>query len=239
MNDLYKVWEKDYFEQYAICALDVLLKGFSNFQKGESPDYFTDTVGLEVTRAITTTEGEIDAFWREYHDKRLQEISQKQLGKMGFVDPPVSEDNILYRQSSKNNGALLYYKPKNTDDLLLFARIGSLKKISAEDIKNAVVKKLKKLNSNYCVKSENDLALLVPEQLNYIWEQEYIVNETLETAIDQVRDIYKKKEYEHYFNYLYLIFLDNLFVIDTKEWKFERKIISQTNLEEIYLRLNK
>ena len=98
---------------------------------------------------------------------------------------------------------------------------------------------MKKLNSNYCVKSENDLALLVPEQLNYIWEQEYIVNETLETAIDQVRDIYKKKEYEHYFNYLYLIFLDNLFVIDTKEWKFERKIISQTNLEEIYLRLNK
>ena len=89
------------------------------------------------------------------------------------------------------------------------------------------------------MKSENDLALLVPEQLNYIWEQEYIVNETLETAIDQVRDIYKKKEYEHYFNYLYLIFLDNLFVIDTKEWKFERKIISQTNLEEIYLRLNK
>lgn len=98
---------------------------------------------------------------------------------------------------------------------------------------------MKKLNSNYCVKSENDLVLLVPEQLNYIWEQEYIVNETLETAIDQVRDIYKKKEYEHYFNYLYLIFLDNLFVIDTKEWKFERKIISQTNLEEIYLRLNK
>ena len=128
MNALYKVWGKDYFEQYAICALDVLLKGFSNFQKGESPDYFTDTVGLEVTRAITTTEGEIDAFWEKYHDKRLQEISQKQLGKMGFVDPPVSEDNILYRQSSKNNGALLYYKPKNTDDLLLFARIGSLKK---------------------------------------------------------------------------------------------------------------
>ena len=158
---------------------------------------------------------------------------------MGFVDPPVSENNIFYRQTSKNNGALLYYKPKNTDDLLLFARIGSLKKISAEDIKNAVDKKLKKLNSNYCVKPENDLALLVTEQLNYIWEQEYIVNETLETAIEQVQNIYKKKEYEHYFNYLYLIFLDNLFVIDTKEWKFERKIISQTNLEEIYLRLNK
>lgn len=239
MNALYKVWGKDYFEQYAICALDVLLKGFSNFQKGESPDYFTDTVGLEVTRAITTTEGEIDAFWEKYHDKRLQEISQKQLGKMGFVDPPVSEDNILYRQSSKNNGALLYYKPKNTDDLLLFARISSFKAISAEDIKNAVDKKLKKLNSNYCVKPENDLALLVPEQLNYIWEQEYIVNETLETAIEQVRNIYEKKEYEHYFNYLYLIFLDNLFVIDTKEWKFERKIISQTNLEENFLRLNK
>lgn len=239
MNDLYKVLEKDYFEQYAICALDVLLKGFSDFQKGESPDYFTDTVGLEVTRAISTVEGKIDAFWREYHDKRLQEIPQKQLKKMGFVDLPVSEDNILYRQSSKNNGALLYYKPKNTDDLLLFARIGSLKTISAEDIKNAVDKKLKKLNSNYCVKPENDLALLVPEQLNYIWGQEYIVSETIETAIEQIRNIYKKKEYEHYFNCLYLIFWDNLFVIDTKEWGFERKIISQTNLDEIYLRLNK
>lgn len=234
-----RVEKKVLCEQYAICVLDILLKGFSNFQKGESPDFFTDTVGLEVTKAISTVEGEIDAVWRKYHDKRFQEIPQKQLKKMGFVDPPVSENNIFYRQTSKNNGALLYYKPKNTDDLLLFARIGSLKKISAEDIKNAVDKKLKRLNSNYCVKPENDLALLVTEQLNYIWEQEYIVNETLETAIEQVQNIYKKKEYEHYFNYLYLIFLDNLFVINTVEWTFERKIISQTNLDEIYSRLNK
>ena len=158
---------------------------------------------------------------------------------MGFVAPPVSENNIFYRQSSKNNGTLLYYRPKNTENLLLFARIGSLKTISAEDVKNAVDKKLKKLNSNYCVKPENDLALLVPEQLNYICVERDIVKETLEAAIEQIRNIYNKKEYAYYFNYLYLIFLDNLFVINTKEWKFKRKIISTRERDRIHTEMSK
>ena len=234
-----QVENKTLCEQYAICVLDVLLKGFSNFQKGESPDYFNDSVGIEITKAISTVEGEIDAFWRKYHDKRLQEIPQKQLQKMGFVAPPVSENIIFYRQSSKNNGTLLYYRPKNTENLLLFARIGSLKTISAEDVKNAVDKKLKKLNSNYCVKPENDLALLVPEQLNYICVERDIVKETLEAAIEQIRNIYNKKEYAYYFNYLYLIFLDNLFVINTKEWKFKRKIISTRERDRIHTEMSK
>lgn len=233
-----QVEKKKFYEQYAICTLDVLLKGFSNFQKGESPDYFNESVGLEITRAISTAEGEIDAFFTKYCNKFLTEINQEQLKKLGFVEYPSSENGIYYQQRNKKNDVLLYYKPKNTDDLLLCAHMNLLKPISSEDIRNAVDKKIKKLNSNYCVKPKNDLVLLVSEQLNYICNKEYFVNKIVRTYIEQIKGIYDDEKYTLYFDNLYLIFWDNLFVIDTKKWTLDQKTISQENLNEIYSKLD-
>ena len=61
--DKKKILNKEYYENFALNALKLYDPDkFSGMEKHESPDWICDNIGLEVTRAISQEDGNLDAF---------------------------------------------------------------------------------------------------------------------------------------------------------------------------------
>lgn len=224
---------KESYENFAKNALEYYFSDkFSNLQKFESPDWVNEKVGVEVTRAITTNEGCIDAFFKKNKGKKYVDLPQKQLNNMGFnTEPSKSNITIFYEQRSKSNGTLSYIKNQESD-LILFALTGGFGLVSdcSIAITNAVKNKIEKLNSQYLIKDENDLVVLIDEQLNYFVGQDEIIDETLRETIKRLSSLKQGTESKIEFDYIYLIFFDNIFVVDFKTLDYTRTIITADRL---------
>ena len=55
---------------------------------------------------------------------------------------------------------------------------------------NAVKRKLEKLNNNYDLLEENNLAIIVQEQLDYVGLGNIIIDEVVESIIDKIKSLY-------------------------------------------------
>ncbi len=231
------MWSKEEYEKYAISVLGLFYPEIINMIKGESPDYNNTSIGIEVTRAITTKNGEVDAFWKKHNGMRFQDLSQKQLKKMGFNVLPVQVDSrdLLYVQKSFQNGSLYYYKEKGTDELILFIYFGRLtsNEATSDDIMRAISVKLKKLNNNYKLFSRNDLCILIQEQLNYCACQEEIIDDLMGLVISSVKRLINKSNQNKKYDNIFLLFLDNLFRISTETWEYERNVITQDCINQV------
>ncbi|MBQ9227469.1 MAG: hypothetical protein IJ168_01455 [Eubacterium sp.] len=231
------MWNKNDYEEYAISILGFFYPNVTNMIKGEAPDYYNNTTGLEITRAITTKNGEVDAFCRKNLNKPLQVISKKQLKKMGFNGAPVSVDSneILYAQRSLQNSCLYYYKEKESGNLVLCFYFGKLitNESTADDIMHAISEKLCKLNNHYRLFSRNDLCIIVQEQLNYCICQEEIIDDLISLFVSSIKELYNKPNWIYKFDNIFLLFLDNLFCIDSKTWEIKRDIITQEIINNI------
>ena len=218
------MWNKKEYECYAISALEFFYPEYKKMIKEDSPDFQSEKLGVEITRSITTKDGEVDAFWRNNKNSSFQNLSKKQLKKFGFTGSPVSADlnGILYVQRSVKNGSLYYYRQKATNDYILCAYIGKSKtdQSTSDDIINALSTKLKKLNKNYKLFERNDLCIVIQEQLNY-----YICQEEL---IDDL---------PYVFDNIVLLFLDNIFLIDSNTWQYERHIIAQEDIDKFLVQM--
>ena len=234
-------YTKDFYEQYAVAMLGFYFPEFSSLKKGESPDFYNENIGLEVRRAITPKDGEMDAFWKNNHDKTYDSLSQKQLQKLGFVEPPVPTDNqeILYMQRSKIAGTLFYLKNKDDSVLVLCCYMGKVKEgsFSMGDIEIAVSEKLLKLNQNYTLHEENDALILIQDQLQYLWPNNEIVELELQVLIEKLKIYYNSGSYQVTFDKIILMFSDNIFVIDTNCWIYKRAVISQENIDAVLARV--
>ncbi|MDD6665443.1 MAG: hypothetical protein PUE48_03775 [Eubacterium coprostanoligenes] len=231
------MWSKEEYEKYAISVLGLFYPEIINMIKGESPDYNNTSIGIEVTRAITTKNGEVDAFWKKHNGMRFRDLSQKQLKKMGFNVLPVQVDSrdLLYVQKSFQNGSLYYYKEKGTDELILFIYFGRLtsNETTSDDIMRAISVKLKKLNNNYKLFSRNDLCILIQEQLNYCACQEEIIDDLMDLVISSVKRLINKSNQNKKYDNIFLLFLDNLFRISTETWEYERNVITQDCINQV------
>lgn len=220
---------KDSYENFAKNALAYYFPDkFLNLQKFECPDWVNEKVGVEVTRAITANEGCVDAFFKNNKGKKYVELAQKELKKMGFNTAPLKSNvTVFHDQRSKSNGTLSYIKNKE-GDLILFALTGGFELISdcSISITNAVKNKLEKLNSHYLIKNENDLVVLIDEQLNYLVGQDEIIAETLDKIIMRLWVLKKERKGKMEFDYIYLMFFDNIFVVNFKTLDYTRTIIS-------------
>lgn len=230
------VWSKEEYEKYAITALNSIYPEFQNMTKSESPDYHNATIGVEITRAIIEKFAEIDAFWKKNQNKKYDDLPKKQLTKMGFDAPPFPLDsqNILYGQRSPNGGSFLYLRKKGTSDLLLCTYFGKpeTNEFTVSYILKAIEEKLTKLNKNYTILQRNDLCIMVQHQLNYYFCQDEIVNELLNFTVSSIKAEYMKWSTSIVFDSIFLLFLDNLFCINTHTWMIERNTISQKQIND-------
>ena len=231
-------YKKDFYEEFAKVVLQHFYsEKFENLIKGESPDFCNKNVGLEVTRAISTSDGEFDSFLKNNLGKKLSDISDGFLKKLGFKESPVATGKgaMLYAQQSKKNGTLWYFNDYKHSAFILCGATSRLEDLTvgAKEIVEKVINKTKKLNDNYERKNENDLVVLVQEQLDYIVGADDIKNSLLTECIERLKLAYRES-YPYKFNYLYLLFYDNLFVIDS-EYNITHHPISAQQLNELVI----
>jgi len=218
--------DKSFFEKY---ALDILTFHFPKRFVDMKPtvendqDFSNDLIGLEVTRAITNAEGNIDSFFRQYKGKPFTTIPSKRLLNLGFDKAPVP-DGKFYSQRSKDNGKLLYAKNLRTGEFDLvayFSRMGEVNDFAT--ILDSIVEKTGKLNAHYTSKTEHNLAIIVPEQLNYIG----VEDEVTQSYADDFKTEYQRQSFSgnKKFDYIYLIFMDNVFEFDTATQTIKRIIM--------------
>lgn len=221
-------YNKDYYENFAKLVLEYYFPDrFVNMQKGEKPDWYNESIGLEVTRALSSQEGKFDAFIKDNLNHPYSDYDKK-LKKMGFLmGPTLDRDGIFYEQRSKRFGRLLYLKRKSDEKLVLVASLGGFGLLTdcVLPVREAIETKLKKLNSHYEYKKTNDLAILVQEQLNTMALQDELVADVKQKMLETIKEVYASK-FDKKFNNIYVIFYDNVFRIDTNTFEFERIIIA-------------
>lgn len=162
----------------------------------------------------------------------------EQISKFGFKELPLASDSneIIFTQRSRQNGCLYYYKEKKTGDLVFFMYLGKSKtnESTTDDIIYAISKKLKKLNNNYNLFSRNDLCILIQEQLDYCVCQAEIIDGLINIFISSAEELYNKTNWINKFDNIFLLFIDNLFCINTKTWEYERKIITKEHIDQVF-----
>jgi hypothetical protein len=213
-----------YYEIFCmLCLKKFFGDKFSDLTHSDRPDLISPNIGVEVTRATIHTNEDLDAFIKKNFKVAYSSLNQKKLKKFGFTDKPESDcKNIFYRQKSKEHGILLYIKKQNTDEVLLFGHFDSFGTINcciANIIKSAQ-KKLQKLNNKDFKKlKENDLALIVNEQLDYK-DNLSTGKELINLAINALKIVYEKNLYKKTFDFIYILFLDQIFEINTLTWDY-------------------
>jgi len=224
------MWDKNDYELFGINVLAAYNRKYQGLTKGESPDYFNNVIGVEITRAIATQAGEMDAFWKSKQNQRFSSFSAKQLKKLGFEDVPsiIGSTGVLYSQKSVDNGSLFYLKQKDSEELVLCGYIGTVRnnQSSSSDIKSSVSEKLNKLNDHYAIKEENDLLILIQEQLDYCCCKDEIVTCLIDEIVSDIKIAYSEA-YAIYFNTIFIMFMDTLVAVDTDSWTYKITTVSQ------------
>lgn len=225
------IYTKQYYENFALNVLKKYFpEKFSEFIKSECPDWVCGNVGLEITRAVTTQDGELDAFIKDCEGKEFSEIKKERLRKLGFsTELNKSNCEHLYETRSSKNGLLTFLHSKD-DRYIFFSYISRMELIDecSNDIKHAIEEKLKKLNNNYKQLEENDLAILVQEQLNYEVADNIIIDNIVEKLLDDIKSAYSNTAYSIGFDTIYVVFYDNILAVDTKDSYCNRIKISSS-----------
>ena len=225
------IYTKQYYENFALNALkNYYPDKFSEFEKDESPDWTCGSVGLEITRAVTTQDGELDAFIKDCEGKEFSEIRKERLKKLGFAtELTKSNGEHLYESRSSKNGLLTFFHAKDGRYLFLcYTSRMELVDECTKDIKHAIEEKLKKLNSNYKHFEENDLAVIVQEQLNYEVADNLIIDGIVKKMLDDIKSVCGDTTYSMVFDMIYVVFYDNLFAVNTKDLCCKRIQISSS-----------
>lgn len=228
---------KEQYEKYAYLLIRELVEDYPEMAKGESPDYYSEKIGLEIRRAITSNEGDIDALIHNYFGKPFSSIPSRRLIRLGFDSNPIPQSNgVIYMQRSSSSGSLMYVKDLSSNDLILvlaFSKIGSSDDY-ATAIKNAVEDKLVSLNNNYVIKEKNELLLIVEKQIDYKIDNHEIALDITEKCLDIIKNVYgNENELTYLFDTVYVLFLDVLFIVNTKTWESSIKYISDELLKVI------
>jgi hypothetical protein len=145
-----KAYPKAYFEWYAYYSLESWLGDrYRNCHKSEAPDFqnYIDSLGIEVTRAMTPEEGFTWFFANENIGRDKNKIPKELLDR--FRGQIYFDHNNRMKMISKNRGLLSTRK-----DILI--------------VIDAVETKLHKLNKNYKVFSTNALYIFSPLKKEFI-----------------------------------------------------------------------
>lgn len=84
---------KTYYEYLTRNYIGHLDSDYLNLQKGESPDFKSDKIGLEIVNALTDEEGRKNALTKKYLGKKIEDIPDKFLQSLGFDKSTLYQDN--------------------------------------------------------------------------------------------------------------------------------------------------
>ena len=226
--------DKFYYEKLCKTMLELKYgEKFYDLELCDKPDLQNSSasIGIEVTRAISPNEGELLAFVNKNLSNKYSELSQKLLQKLGFERPPIKE-GFFFVQKNSTGYKLLYFKVPKSETLILFGMISPLEKINS--CLNGTIKSIKdkitKLKNNYFRFGENDLILVIEEQLNYLALSEQIKSDLIHDIINIIKQEYALWQDNEKYEYVYILFLDNLVEIDCRNWEYQIKTITQEDL---------
>ena len=210
---------------------------FIGLVKGESPDWHTDSIGLEVRRAVISDDAFFESFHNKYNYKFMKEIPAKILSKLGFDDEPIliNEENKIYIQKSEKVGQNIYVFDTAKNDYRLVAMIGKVQNPNVENallIIDALKDKTKKLVELYTEYPENDLILVMNDFLQYGACKQDILASFNECKAQIIND-YNLLKFEKKFDYVYLLFNDSIVEIGIKSGEFRLKVITQEDWDKI------
>ena len=203
---------------------------FYDLELCDKPDLQNSSasIGIEVTRAISNDEGEFLAFVNKNLSNKYSELPQKLLQKLGFDNPPIKE-GFFFIQKNSTGYKLLYFKVPKSETLILFGMISPLENINSclSGTTKAIKDKITKLKNNYFRFRENDLILVIEEQLNYLALDQEIKNDLIRDVIIIIKQEFALWKDNEKYEYVYILFLDNLVEIDCKNWEYQIKTITQ------------
>lgn len=221
-----------YYESFCKKILEIKYNKFINLEIKDRPDIVGNNIGIEVTRAIKMDDAHILSFFNKYKDLFYEDLPIKELQSMGFnTAPKVNESNqVFYSQRNNKLGELVYILDKKTNKFKLSAYLSKSEpdfvSLLIKSIITSIEMKLIKLNKNYDYFEENDLAIILDEQINYFFSKDIIAC-LFEKLIMKIKEIYQLSKYKFYFHYIYVIFLDEIIEISTKEWLYKSQDITQ------------
>ena len=227
---------KEFYELFSKAVLENFYpKIFCNLQKREKPDFANEYIGLEITLALEAYEGELKSLFENYKNKPYKQLPSKLLKKFGFQGMSNIND-ILYSQTSRKNGKLLYFYSKEKKDYILLGYISPLQSngITVDVIMERINDKLEKLNSNYEIKNNNYLAILIQEQINYYGMENIFLSEIIDEILKKIKAQDISNKYEYVFDKIYLIFLDKIITINTYSLEAEPSEIPLDVYKDIY-----
>ena len=228
-------------EKYAYSILRALLNNFPEMNHVDLPDYSSDRVGLEITKALLPEDGEYAAFLEQFMNKPYSSIPKKRLTSLGFNDEPSYNRDINCLVHRSENGISLYYSyMPETNDYVLSCAVGRVRDRNdlVTVIKGAVSDKLMKLNRNYVQKETNYLALIIEKTADFKTMSDNLLDSELNILRKVIYDLYKDSEdLKYHYDSVYVIFWDVLIVISSTDWSCQTKYISDelryTTLKQI------
>jgi hypothetical protein len=183
-------FDKKYYEKYAMLSLEYCYNNsWKFFVLSDKPDLQNSclNIGVEVTRAISNSEGEFDSIIvNKYFVKGLNrefvknEIEQKIKKSKGEVS--VIGDWVIVSKTKS------LYDPK----------------IHLDEIKKSIVSKTCKLNSNYKIYNKNHLYLFTGTSL--------VKNYDLKGRLADIKEA--TLSYKISFDLLFINCIDKIFVVD-------------------------
>lgn len=211
--------DKNYYEEL---ALQILLKKElipNTFIKGETPDWHSnkDNIGIEVTN--TDQSIEFSEWINNIENKEKKNIKKfnkkyKKLGgKILDINHPLVK--ILDLKTAYNFDENYIYIIPSYD--------GSFKVI-----KEAIKRKMDKLNNNYTKFKDNRLA---------IFTTNIITNEIIQEELIELLNISNSKPTS--FNTIYLITFENIFIININKKSFSKLKINKEELQKPSINLYK
>ncbi|MBQ8885886.1 MAG: hypothetical protein IJY62_05925 [Clostridia bacterium] len=223
--------DKYYYEKLCKTMLELKYREkFYDLKLCDKPDLQNSSasIGIEVTRAIFPNEGELLAFVNKNLSNKYSELSQKLLQKLGFENPPIKE-GFFFVQKNSTGYKLLYFKVPKSESLILFGMISPLENINSclSGTTKSIKDKITKLKNNYFIFGENDLILVIEEQLNYLALSEEIKSDLIHDIINIIKQEYALWQDNEKYEYVYILFLDNLVEIDCRNWEYQIKTITQ------------
>lgn len=208
---------------------------FCELVKNESPDFKSDSVGLEIVTAASETQNALYTLLRKYMNKSLYEIPEGLLNALGFDKNKMYQDesgvHVFFIASEENGKLFLLQKPNG--DMLLAGQIGFIPSDESNSrmIVNRVNEKMDKLNNNYMLFSNNVIGVyidyaIIPEVIECQEEMARSMQDCIKKELLKNLNISRKQM----FDIIYICFPDIVYKYVANSNTFSFKILSVSKI---------
>ncbi len=211
---------------------------FNSLIKNESPDFKSDSVGLEIVTAASDTQNTLNSLLRKYMNKNLEDIPEGFLNILGFYKDRVYQDASgvpVFYISSVQNGIIVLLQRSN-GDLVLAGQIGFVPsdEFNSHMIVSKINEKIRKLNDNYELLPNNIVGVyidyaIISEGVDYQEEMAQMMQGYIEKELFHNLNVSEK----YMFDIIYICFPDVVYKYNVSSDTFNFKILDTSKISII------